>query len=147
MQPWPEARLERAPGPGQGSATRGVLAGFHTWCAACHLSADSVPPNFLAGPAGELEARIRQCAPRIYIRLAMARLPASARDIVEIDVMGDVLGQQPQVTHTEPRAGDVRDSQADNSRLRALFPEVQPVPLEEGVRATVDWFRTLPDYR
>ncbi len=80
VQPWPEARLERAPGPGQGSATRGVLAGFHTWCAACHLSADSVPPNFLAGPADQLEARIRQCAPRIYIRLAMARLPVAARD-------------------------------------------------------------------
>ncbi len=79
-QPWPEARLESAPGPGQGSATPGALAGFHTWCAACHLSADSVPPNFLAGPAEQLEARIRQCAPRIYVRLAMARLPAAARD-------------------------------------------------------------------
>lgn len=63
-----------------------------------------------------------------------------------IGLIGDALGIEPQVTHTEPRAGDVRDSQADNSRLRALFPDVEPVPLVEGVRATVDWFRTLPDY-
>ena len=64
-----------------------------------------------------------------------------------ITMIGDVLGAQPQVTHTEPRAGDVRDSQADNSRLRALFPDVQPVPLADGVRATVEWFRTLPEYQ
>lgn len=64
-----------------------------------------------------------------------------------IGMIGDVLGEQPQVTHTEPRAGDVRDSQADNSRLRALFPDVEPVSLEDGVRATVDWFKTLPEYQ
>ncbi|MCK6388039.1 MAG: hypothetical protein L6Q65_10590, partial [Zoogloea sp.] len=74
--------------------TPGALAGFHTWCAACHLSADSVPPNFLAGPAEQLEARIRQCAPRIYIRLAMARLPVAARDKTPMppDTLLPVLG-------------------------------------------------------
>ena len=64
-----------------------------------------------------------------------------------IGLIGDALGTQPQVTHTDPRAGDVRDSQADNSRLRALFPDVEPVPLVDGVQATVEWFRTLPDYQ
>lgn len=61
-----------------------------------------------------------------------------------IGLIGDALGFAPEVAHTEPRAGDVRDSQADNARLRAHFPDVQAVPLAEGVRATVDWFRTLP---
>ena len=42
--------------------------------------------------------------------------------------------------HAPPRAGDVRDSQADGTALRRLFPDVGPVPLEEGVRATLDWF-------
>jgi len=42
--------------------------------------------------------------------------------------------------HAPPRAGDVRDSQADDSALRRLFPDVAPVPLEEGVRATLAWF-------
>lgn len=63
-----------------------------------------------------------------------------------IGVLAGALGISPEVLHTEPRAGDVRDSQADNGRLRGLFPGVEPVPLEQGVRATVDWFRTLPDY-
>ena len=64
-----------------------------------------------------------------------------------ISMIGEALGTHPQVEHTEPRAGDVRDSQADNSRLRALFPDVEPVALRDGVKATVDWFRTLPDYQ
>jgi UDP-glucose 4-epimerase len=45
-------------------------------------------------------------------------------------------------THTPARAGDVRDSQADVSRLRGLFPDIEPVPLPEGLRVTVDWFRS-----
>ncbi len=64
-----------------------------------------------------------------------------------IGLIGDALGFTLEVEHTEPRAGDVRDSQADNTRLKALFPDVEPVSLEEGVRATVDWFRTLPEYQ
>ena len=63
-----------------------------------------------------------------------------------IDLLTDLLGFRPQVTHTEPRAGDVRDSQADNARLRALFPAVEAIALRDGLRATVDWFRSLPAY-
>ncbi|WP_327683221.1 NAD-dependent epimerase/dehydratase family protein [Kitasatospora sp. NBC_00458] len=54
-----------------------------------------------------------------------------------------VLGHPVAVAHTEPRPGDVRDSQADNARLRELFPDVRPVPLREGLARTADWFRTL----
>jgi UDP-glucose 4-epimerase len=43
--------------------------------------------------------------------------------------------------HVDPRPGDVRDSQADQTRLRHLFPGVPPMPLDEGLRRTVDWFR------
>ncbi|MBS0346873.1 MAG: hypothetical protein JSR69_10455 [Proteobacteria bacterium] len=75
-------RLERPaspPGAAMGGPVRPDLASFYAWCAACHLSAESFPPNFLQGPAAELEARIRQCAPRIYVRLAMARRGLSER--------------------------------------------------------------------
>lgn len=61
-----------------------------------------------------------------------------------IDELSDVLGFRPEVEHVDPRAGDVRDSQADNSRLRRHFPEIKAVPLREGLQATVDWFRTDP---
>ncbi|MFJ3217523.1 NAD-dependent epimerase/dehydratase family protein [Kitasatospora sp. NPDC086801] len=43
--------------------------------------------------------------------------------------------------HTAARPGDVRHSQADNTRLRALFPEVEPTALREGLEQTVRWFR------
>ena len=54
-----------------------------------------------------------------------------------------VLGRPLEVAHTVARPGDVRDSQADNSRLRELFPTVVPVPLREGLERTAEWFRTL----
>lgn len=58
-----------------------------------------------------------------------------------VDVLADVLGRRLDVEHQPPRVGDVHDSQADNSRLRALFPDVAPVALREGIEATVAWFR------
>ena len=44
--------------------------------------------------------------------------------------------------HVEPRAGDVRDSQADNSLLRDLFPDVEPVSLRAGLEQTIEWFQS-----
>jgi len=50
---------------------------FQPYCAACHQSAETFPPNFLHGNADEVAARLRHCAPRLYVRLAMAdELPA-----------------------------------------------------------------------
>jgi UDP-glucose 4-epimerase len=55
--------------------------------------------------------------------------------------LGDVVGASLPLAHGPARAGDVHDSQADQSRLRALFPDVEPVSLTEGLRTTVAWFR------
>ena len=55
-----------------------------------------------------------------------------------------VLGHPVERQHVAPRAGDVRASQADQTRLRALFPDASPVPLADGLRATVEWFRSRP---
>jgi nucleoside-diphosphate-sugar epimerase len=41
-----------------------------------------------------------------------------------------------------PRAGDVRHSQADISRARELLGYEPLVPFDEGLRRTVEWFRT-----
>ncbi|WP_103504832.1 MULTISPECIES: NAD-dependent epimerase/dehydratase family protein [unclassified Streptomyces] len=43
--------------------------------------------------------------------------------------------------HRPGRPGDVRHSQADDTRLRALFPDVEPTPLRDGLERTVRWFR------
>lgn len=59
-----------------------------------------------------------------------------------LEILEGILGAPIERNHVDPRPGDVRDSQADQTRLRSLFPDVEPVPLEEGLRRTVEWFRT-----
>jgi UDP-glucose 4-epimerase len=53
------------------------------------------------------------------------------------------LGRSVACEHVERRAGDVDHSQASNERLRALFPDVRPASLDDGLAATIDWFRTF----
>lgn len=59
-----------------------------------------------------------------------------------IEVLEGVLGRSVERTHRDPRPGDVRHSQADSTRLRELFPDVEPVGLVEGIEASVAWFRS-----
>ncbi|MDQ6838788.1 MAG: NAD-dependent epimerase/dehydratase family protein [Actinomycetota bacterium] len=58
-----------------------------------------------------------------------------------IDLLEAVLGVALPRAHQDPRPGDVKDSQADQTLLRSLFPEIQPVPLEAGLRETVAWYQ------
>ncbi len=54
----------------------------------------------------------------------------------------ELLGVQTQAVFKEPRAGDVRDSQADISRAQALTGYVPIVDLREGLERTLAWFRS-----
>ncbi|MDP8961583.1 MAG: NAD-dependent epimerase/dehydratase family protein [Actinomycetota bacterium] len=66
----------------------------------------------------------------------------SRRTLLEVvAVLEQALARRLEVVHTPPRPGDVRHSQADQSRLRALFPDLVPVEFEQGLRETVTWFR------
>lgn len=58
-----------------------------------------------------------------------------------IDVLSVELNQPLTVEHVDTRPGDVRASQADSTRLREYFPEIEPVPLADGIASTVAWFR------
>jgi nucleoside-diphosphate-sugar epimerase len=53
-----------------------------------------------------------------------------------------LIGSSVNVSYGPARAGDVRDSQADISRARELLGYVPIVLFEEGLRRTVDWYRT-----
>lgn len=61
-----------------------------------------------------------------------------------LDLIGLIeqnLGHAVKVDHVGVRAGDVRDSQADSSLLTELFPEIVPVPLEDGLEHTISWMK------
>lgn len=60
-----------------------------------------------------------------------------------IDLLEKILDRPLERAHTGPRAGDVRDSQADQTALRALVPHLEPVDLETGLRRTIAWFESL----
>ena len=50
-------------------------------------------------------------------------------------------GLSADVVHRDPRPGDVKHSQADNAVLRSLFPDVEPVSLDQGLADTLAWFK------
>jgi UDP-glucose 4-epimerase len=55
--------------------------------------------------------------------------------------LGQIVGPLPAPTYGPPRAGDVRDSQADISKAERLLGYRPHVPFEEGLRRTVEWSR------
>lgn len=59
-----------------------------------------------------------------------------------------ISGKDVEVVHKEPRIGDVPHSQADNTSLLALFPDLEPVSLDDGLAQTLEWFtEELPALR
>lgn len=68
----------------------------------------------------------------------------SKRSLLEvIDELDRLLGTDLEREHHPARAGDVPHSQADGSRLRKMFPGVEPTPFEVGLAATVEWFQSV----
>ncbi len=57
--------------------------------------------------------------------------------------MRNLVGANVEPIYDEPRAGDVRDSQADISKARRLLGFEPRVSLEEGLRQTMNWYRAL----
>ncbi|NYI07475.1 NAD-dependent epimerase/dehydratase family protein [Allostreptomyces psammosilenae] len=85
------------------------------------------------------EAVLRGVSSAEPVNLAFGTRTSLRALVAELEA---VLGRSLRVEHTDPRPGDVRDSQADNARLRGLFPDVVPTPLREGLERTVEWFRS-----
>jgi mono/diheme cytochrome c family protein len=66
----------RAREPGQSiSGLPAPAAEFMTTCGACHATGERSPPNFLAGDTAQVFEQLRQCAPRIFVRLANWQRP------------------------------------------------------------------------
>ena len=58
------------------------------------------------------------------------------------DVMRQLIGSRVNVSYGPPRDGDVKDSQADISRAKTLLGYEPLVSFEDGLRETVEWYRT-----
>jgi len=58
--------------------------------------------------------------------------------------MNGILGTSIQAIYKDARLGDVRDSQADITRATTLLGYTPTIDLEEGIRRTLDWARSVP---
>jgi nucleoside-diphosphate-sugar epimerase len=59
-----------------------------------------------------------------------------------LDTLKKIFGSNVQPTYREVRSGDVRDSQADITKAQQMLGYSPIVGLEEGLRETVEWFKT-----
>jgi UDP-glucose 4-epimerase len=55
------------------------------------------------------------------------------------DAIGALLRRQLRLDFLPSRCADMRDTQADTTLFRSLFPGAEPVELKDGLRATIDW--------
>ena len=65
--------------------------------------------------------------------------PTSVNQLLAL--VARAAGADPDPVYTGTRAGDVRMTQADISSAQRLLGFVPTVPIDEGVRRTVEWFR------
>jgi nucleoside-diphosphate-sugar epimerase len=56
--------------------------------------------------------------------------------------MRRIVGASVEPTYAEPRQGDVRDSQADIAKAERLLGYRPIVSFEEGLKRTIEWYRT-----
>ncbi len=62
-----------------------------------------------------------------------------------ISKIEDLLGKKLEIEFLEARVGDVKNSMADNQKLKKLFPEIKPTKMDEGLSKTIEWFeKTKP---
>ncbi|MGH6623133.1 MAG: hypothetical protein ACREBN_04130, partial [Burkholderiaceae bacterium] len=76
-----------------------VAAPFMAPCGACHQSPERSPPNFLMGDAERVKANLKQCAPRMFVRLSMWQQPAASRAKVPMPPPRASRGGAPAIQH------------------------------------------------
>lgn len=96
----------------------------------CHID-NVVRANLLAAEAAKLDGDVVNvaCGQRVTVN-----------DIVRLT--NRVLGTKIEPLHAPPRAGDVRDSVADISLARQVLGYEPAVFFEEGLKRSIDWYRS-----
>ena len=86
-----------------------------------------------------IDALERQVSHPIPVNLAYG----SQINLLEtIEKLETIIGRPLVRRHGEPRASDVRHTKADPSLLLELFPDIEPIGFDEGLAATVEWWRS-----
>ena len=86
-----------------------------------------------------LSALSRRVAAAVPINVAFGERVSLLAIIEQLEA----IVQHPLIRlHVDARLGDVRHSQADSGRLRALIPDSTGTTLHDGLEQTVAWFRS-----
>lgn len=59
-------------------------------------------------------------------------------------ILKDLTGYEGKPAYADARAGDIKDSLADIGRARMLLGYEPQVDFREGLRRTVEWYKTIP---
>jgi len=87
------------------------------------------------------------------VRALLAALPAASVQAPVLNVctgravsvgglaqmVGELTGHRPEIRRRPPRAGEIRHSVGSPARARRMLGLPAPLPLREGLRATLDW--------
>lgn len=111
---------------------------FFQYCATCHLTREQFPPNFLSGNASQVAENLRQCAPRMLVRLSAWRTAVEQR----------VKSPMPPATAL-PGLGTTTHRWAGSEELELLRAYVEGLFRREGQPSTVaellkDGYEALP---
>lgn len=95
-----------------------------------------VHANLLAADAPGVAGRMLNCANGLSTDL-----------LTLVDVLNRLLGTDVKPIHDKPRVGDVRESMADVTLARRLLGYETQVHFEEGLRRSIDYYRSLAEGR
>ncbi len=59
------------------------------------------------------------------------------------DLIDGITCHTAERNYVDARNADVKHSQADNSLLREMFPDVKATPLSDGLRTTISWMQSI----
>ncbi|HZP92135.1 MAG TPA: hypothetical protein VFB20_04545 [Burkholderiales bacterium] len=111
---------------------------FFRYCALCHFTPEQFPPNFLSGNATQVADNLRQCAPRMLVRLSAWRTPVEQR----------VKSPMPPATAL-PELGTTMHRWSGSEEFEQLLAYVEELSRQDGRPATVaalmkDGYEALP---
>lgn len=89
--------------------------------------------------ANVLAAGMPQRARGQIVNIGGGRSPTSVNEL--LSMIARLTGTTPRPVRMPPQEGDIRRSEADISLARRLIGYEPGVPIEEGLRRTVEWFR------